>query len=316
MPLQSSGAIDFSDINVELGVAANTQRSLGDANSRGLAGIASGAIRLGTDFYGKSNAPPSVYYMVVGGGGGGGPNAGGGGGGGSIRTNVPSPFSGPTINPAATVLPRSSGLSFNIGIGGGGSSGRGTPVPPAVPSGSGGNSTISGPFGTFTGIGGGGGGGDPPAAAGGKSGGCGGGGRYWNAGGGASGNQGVAVTQGFAGGPGRAPGQPNSSGGGGGGILGAGGVISAGGGATWMNIQACGGGANGAQATEAVGPTGGGGTGGFGGRGTRGGIAGSGGPGVAIIGYPGPQAATGGSVTTSGPMVYHVFTAAGTFTWN
>ncbi len=57
MPLPLSGAIDFSDINVELGVAANTQRSLGSSTTRSLYGIPTGPIRLAADGYGKSNIP-------------------------------------------------------------------------------------------------------------------------------------------------------------------------------------------------------------------------------------------------------------------
>jgi hypothetical protein len=43
---------------------------------------------------------------------------------------------------------------------------------------------------------------------------------------------------------------------------------------------------------------------------------GSGGSGVAIIRYTGPQKATGGTITTVGSNVVHVFTASGTFTTN
>ena len=59
MPLPSSGAIDFSDINVELGVSATAQRSLGDTTTRTLYGIPTGAIRLAADGYGKSAAAPT-----------------------------------------------------------------------------------------------------------------------------------------------------------------------------------------------------------------------------------------------------------------
>lgn len=67
MPLPLSGAIDFSDINVELGVAANTQRSLGSSTTRTLYGVPSGAIRLAADGYGKSTAPttyPTWYNKL------------------------------------------------------------------------------------------------------------------------------------------------------------------------------------------------------------------------------------------------------------
>lgn len=60
MPLQTSGQIKFSDINVELGLAATTQISLGQASVRSLYGVAAGAIRLAADGYGKSNSPVSV----------------------------------------------------------------------------------------------------------------------------------------------------------------------------------------------------------------------------------------------------------------
>jgi plastocyanin len=55
MPLQSSGQIDFSDINVELGLTSTAQISLGGAATRALYGVSSGAIRLAADGYGKSN---------------------------------------------------------------------------------------------------------------------------------------------------------------------------------------------------------------------------------------------------------------------
>ena len=54
MPLPSSGVIKFSDINVELGVAANTSRKLSDSAVRTLFGVASGRITLSNGF-GKSN---------------------------------------------------------------------------------------------------------------------------------------------------------------------------------------------------------------------------------------------------------------------
>ena len=56
MALQSSGALAMSDINVELGNASSAQINMGGTAVRGLSGIASGAIRLGADFYGKANA--------------------------------------------------------------------------------------------------------------------------------------------------------------------------------------------------------------------------------------------------------------------
>lgn len=54
MPLPSSGAISFSDINVELGVSATATRSLNDSTTRSLFGKASGAISM-FDGRGKAN---------------------------------------------------------------------------------------------------------------------------------------------------------------------------------------------------------------------------------------------------------------------
>jgi hypothetical protein len=56
MALVSSGQIDFSDINVELGLTGTAQISLGGTATRTLFGVSSGAIRLAADGYGKSNA--------------------------------------------------------------------------------------------------------------------------------------------------------------------------------------------------------------------------------------------------------------------
>lgn len=60
MTIKSSGIISVSDINVELGAAAATQRSLNDTNVRTLLGKSSGIISLG-DAYGKSNGPVFQY---------------------------------------------------------------------------------------------------------------------------------------------------------------------------------------------------------------------------------------------------------------
>ena len=54
MALPASGAISFSDINVELGLSPTAAISLGSPNVRTLFGIASGAIAMGAG-YGKSN---------------------------------------------------------------------------------------------------------------------------------------------------------------------------------------------------------------------------------------------------------------------
>lgn len=60
MTLQSSGAISINNINIELGSASGTTRSLGDTSSRNLAGVPSGAISL-SNFYGKSNVQEVIF---------------------------------------------------------------------------------------------------------------------------------------------------------------------------------------------------------------------------------------------------------------
>jgi hypothetical protein len=55
MPLPANGQIDFSDINVELGLTGTTQISLGQASVRTLYGVGAGAIRLAADGYGKAD---------------------------------------------------------------------------------------------------------------------------------------------------------------------------------------------------------------------------------------------------------------------
>ena len=133
MTLQASGAISINNINVELGVAGTTTRSLNDATSRGLAGVASGAISL-SNFYSKSNTLAINFLIVAGGGGAGGYISGGGGAGGYIASS--------------TSLARG---AYSISIGGGGGSG-------AAGGGTGANGANSSGFGS-TAIGGGGGGG-------------------------------------------------------------------------------------------------------------------------------------------------------------
>lgn len=54
MTLPTSGALSLSQVNTELGLAANTAISLNQANVRSLAGVASGAISM-SNLYGKAN---------------------------------------------------------------------------------------------------------------------------------------------------------------------------------------------------------------------------------------------------------------------
>jgi hypothetical protein len=67
MALPVSGALKFSDINLELGLNATNQLALGSTNVRNLYGVSEGAIRLGLDGYGKSNAvvPVGVTTAAV-----------------------------------------------------------------------------------------------------------------------------------------------------------------------------------------------------------------------------------------------------------
>ena len=53
MTLQSSGQIEFSDINVELGQPASTAANIGQDQYRFLSGVATGTISL-SNFYGKT----------------------------------------------------------------------------------------------------------------------------------------------------------------------------------------------------------------------------------------------------------------------
>ncbi len=60
MALQSSGAIEMSDINTELGLSSTTAANLGSSAFRGLSGVASGATEM-SDFHGKSNEPDILW---------------------------------------------------------------------------------------------------------------------------------------------------------------------------------------------------------------------------------------------------------------
>lgn len=55
-PISLGGGTAGQSINLELGQSATAQVSLNDTNVRTLAGVASGAITMPTDFYGKSSA--------------------------------------------------------------------------------------------------------------------------------------------------------------------------------------------------------------------------------------------------------------------
>lgn len=119
MALQSSGAIDFSDINVELDNSASAQLNIGGTDARDLAEVSSGAISM-SDFYGKSSvivgqasftsggtwvAPTgvtSVSIVAIGAGVGGRAPIGGGGGALAYKNNY-------------TVTP---GGSYDVTVGG------------------------------------------------------------------------------------------------------------------------------------------------------------------------------------------------------
>jgi hypothetical protein len=84
MPLPSSGAVRLgADVDVILGFSSTTQISLGATGVRTLYGVASGAIRLATDGYGKSPAGGAS--------GASGASGAGGGGTGSFTTTFQSP---------------------------------------------------------------------------------------------------------------------------------------------------------------------------------------------------------------------------------
>jgi len=64
-PISLGGATTGQSINLELGQAATAQVSLNDTNVRTLAGVASGAIVMPTDFYGKGGATVNFNDEVV-----------------------------------------------------------------------------------------------------------------------------------------------------------------------------------------------------------------------------------------------------------
>lgn len=61
-PISIGGATAGQSINLELGQSASATASLNDTNVRTLAGVASGAITMPTNFYGKSNAVPTGLF--------------------------------------------------------------------------------------------------------------------------------------------------------------------------------------------------------------------------------------------------------------
>lgn len=71
MPLNGSGPISLGgstsgqSINLELGQSATAQVSLNDTNVRSLAGVASGAIVMPTDFWGKGGATVNFVDTTV-----------------------------------------------------------------------------------------------------------------------------------------------------------------------------------------------------------------------------------------------------------
>ena len=68
MALGATGAMRMgADVNVELGSASTTQISLGQASVRTLIGVASGAVRFPTNFYGKSSGPTTTIGLFYGG---------------------------------------------------------------------------------------------------------------------------------------------------------------------------------------------------------------------------------------------------------
>jgi hypothetical protein len=93
-PISLAGTTAGVSIENELGGNGTTQISLNDTTVRTLAGVASGAITMPTNFYGKSNNTVSVTYVLIGSGGAGGAycnnygGAGGGGGGGVVTSTL------------------------------------------------------------------------------------------------------------------------------------------------------------------------------------------------------------------------------------
>ena len=261
----------------------------------------------------------NAEVLIVAGGGGGGANHGGGGGAGGL---------------IEAIVPLVAGTPYGITVGGGGS-----PAPSSTsPSGDGGNSLAFG----LTAIGGGGGGNrnDTSNASPGRNGGSGGGGggsqtiypTNWNGGSGTAGqgNSGGKAVDNFGAGGGGAGGAgvgaTSVAGSGGAGILSnisGSAVLYAGGGgggahSSLSNVGSGGSGIGGRgsyttafNGTNPLANTGSGG----GGGGPTGGLGCAGASGIVIIRYPGPQIASGGTVTSSGGYTIHKFTTVGSHTF-
>lgn len=273
-PISIGGTTVGQSINLEMSVAADATRSLNDTTSRRLAGVPSGTITL-DNFHGKSNTLTLEYIVVSGGGSGGGMgDAGHAGGGGGAGGMIVSTY--------ISARP----VSYTVSV-----------------AGAGGQSSISG-VGHVTVYAGG---------SAGQDGGSGGGGNSND-----TGSTGTGAGAGTAG-----QGNNGSKGGSGSWVAGGGGGKGStgsqpGGGSgyeiTWRGFSEvfASGGRGGVYSPESNGSTGAANTGNGGGGSGRGGGM-SGGSGIVMIRYAGDQAATGGSITTSGGYTIHTFTSTGTF---
>ena len=262
MALPSSGALKISDINVELGLGSTTQRALGQASTRTLYGVASGAIRLAADGYGKANrvslsytysasaANPSLDITTIGGYAAGTSDVTITINGGvylySTSTGTPGlTLSGGTAGDTVTIVNN----GFILGMGGAGrtgngSAGNGNAAGLALQLGF--NTTVNNTNGSAYIAGGGGGGASRNGGGGGGAGGANGGGS--TSGGGAGGSGGGPGSSGSAGGLNDVCGPGPIGGGGGGGR-----ILPGTGGSAGSHTTAAGGGGSG----------GGGGAGGF-----------------------------------------------------
>jgi hypothetical protein len=322
-----SGSLIFNDGGIEAGATSNGGGSLTTTGSFLLGNIApsssqaySGSLffvrayqtdTLTVPYYNynpskarlqiRTKPPILARILVVGGGGSGfgtGEPTAGGGGGGFIEKIIPI-----NLNPS----------SYEVYVGPGGIVNNGTSsyisLIPSELTALGGGGTVTGGAGLSGGSG-----------AGGANGALGGSGRLGQ---GFAGGQGAGFP--FSGGGGGAAGTGSSAANGSAGGPGRGSDISgvltyyAGGGGGCNSPAApggIGGGGAGGLANSGTGTAGtpntGGGGGGAGGNSRRGGAGGSG---IVIIRYPGPQIATGGTITSVGGDIIHTFTATGSSTF-